>query len=155
MDHPFPRARRPRGLPLADHASGASQYKRMLNILFVGLGGALGSIARYLVSSWVQTSAKNINFPFGTLTVNLVGCFVIGFLAQLAEARGVFTSESRAFVFIGILGGFTTFSSFGNETLNLARSGEMWNALANVGMNVVIGLFAVWLGRTVAYLLWK
>jgi fluoride exporter len=127
----------------------------VLNILFVGLGGALGSIARYLLSSWVQVTAKNINFPFGTLTVNLIGCFVIGFLAQLAEARGVFTSESRAFVFIGILGGFTTFSSFGNETLNLARGGEMWNALANVGMNVVIGLFAVWLGRTVAYLLWK
>ena len=127
----------------------------MLNILFVGLGGALGSIARYLVSTWVQTTAKNVNFPFGTLTVNLIGCFVIGFLAQLAEARGVFTSESRAFVFIGILGGFTTFSSFGNETLNLARGGEMLNALTNIGLNVVIGLFAVWLGRTVAYLVWK
>jgi CrcB protein len=127
----------------------------VLNILFVGIGGALGSIARYLVSTWVQTTAKNINFPFGTLTVNLVGCFVIGFLAQLAEERGVFTSESRAFVFIGILGGFTTFSSFGNETLNLARGGEMWNALANVGLNVVVGLFAVWLGRTTAYLIWK
>ena len=127
----------------------------MLNILFVGLGGALGSIARYLVSTWVQTAAKNINFPFGTLTVNLVGCFVIGFLAQLAEARGIFTSESRAFVFIGILGGFTTFSSFGNETLNLARGGEFWNALANIGLNVVIGLLAVWLGRTMAYLIWK
>ena len=127
----------------------------MLNILFVGLGGALGSIARYLVSTWVQTAAKNINFPFGTLTVNLVGCFVIGFLAQLAEARGIFTSESRAFVFIGILGGFTTFSSFGNETLNLARGGEFWNALANIGLNVVIGLLAVWLGRTIAYLIWK
>ena len=127
----------------------------MLNIIFVGLGGALGSIARYLVSTWVQTAAKNINFPFGTLTVNLVGCFVIGFLAQLAEARGIFTSESRAFVFIGILGGFTTFSSFGNETLNLARGGEFWNALANIGQNVVIGLLAVWLGRTIAYLIWK
>ena len=127
----------------------------MLNILFVGLGGALGSIARYLVSTWVQTTTKNVNFPFGTLTVNLVGCFAIGFLVQLAEARGVFTSEYRAFVFIGILGGFTTFSSFGNETLNLARGGEMLNALTNIGLNVVIGLFAVWLGRTVAYLIWK
>jgi CrcB protein len=127
----------------------------VLNILFIGLGGALGSIARYLVSTWVQTAAKSISFPFGTLTVNLIGCFVIGFLAQLAEARGIFTSESRAFVFIGILGGFTTFSSFGNETLNLARSGELWNALANIGLNVVIGLLAVWLGRTAAYLIWK
>jgi fluoride exporter len=127
----------------------------VLNILFVGLGGALGSIARYFISTWVQTAVKSINFPFGTLAVNLAGCFVIGFLAQLAEARGVFTSEARAFVFIGILGGFTTFSSFGNETLNLARGGEFWNALSNIGLNVVIGLFAVWLGRTVAYLIWK
>ena len=127
----------------------------MLNILFVGLGGALGSIGRYLISGWVQTVTKSIQFPYGTLAVNLVGCFVIGFLAQLAETRGVFTSESRLFVFVGILGGFTTFSSFGNETFNLARDGEIWSSLMNIGANVVIGLFAVWLGRTLAYLIWK
>ncbi len=127
----------------------------MLNILFVGLGGALGSIGRYLISGWVQTVTKSIQFPYGTLAVNLFGCFVIGFLAQLAETRGVFTSESRLFVFVGILGGFTTFSSFGNETFNLARDGEIWNSLMNIGANVVIGLFAVWLGRTLAYLIWK
>ncbi len=127
----------------------------MLNLLFVGIGGALGSIARYLLSGWVQSAAKNATLPLGTLTVNLFGCFVIGFLAQLAEARGVFTPESRTFVFVGLLGGFTTFSSFGNETLNLAWGGELWNALVNVGGNVVIGLFAVWLGRSIAYLVWK
>ncbi len=127
----------------------------MLNILFVGLGGALGSIGRYLISGWVQTVTKRIQFPYGTLAVNLFGCFVIGFLAQLAETRGVFTSESRLFVFVGILGGFTTFSSFGNETFNLARDGEIWSSLMNIGANVVIGLFAVWLGRTLAYLIWK
>ena len=127
----------------------------MFNILLVGLGGALGSIARYLTSAWVQTASRSINFPFGTLAVNLIGCFIIGFLAQLADTRGVFTSEARAFVFVGILGGFTTFSSFGNETLNLVRAGEMWNGMANLGANVVIGLLAVWLGRTVAYLIWK
>ncbi|MCX6080121.1 MAG: fluoride efflux transporter CrcB [Chloroflexi bacterium] len=127
----------------------------MLNILLVGLGGALGSIARYLTSGWVQTTSKSINFPFGTLTVNLIGCFVIGFLAQLAESRGIFTSESRAFIFVGILGGFTTFSSFGNETMNLARAGDSWIALANLGANVMLGLLAVWLGRTSAYLIWK
>src|SRR6266540_5931559 len=91
------------------------------SIIFVALGGALGSAFRYLLSTWTQTVSKSIDFPYGTLTVNLIGCFVIGFLAQLAEERGVFTSESRAFVFIGILGGFTTFSSFGNETINLLR----------------------------------
>ena len=127
----------------------------MLNILLVGIGGFIGSVARYLVSGWMQAASKSIDFPFGTLTVNLAGCFVIGFLAQLTEARGVFTSESRAFVFIGILGGFTTFSSFGNDTLNLARDGEMWNALSNIGANVILGLAFVWLGRTAAYLIWK
>jgi fluoride exporter len=127
----------------------------LINILLVGFGGFIGSVLRYLASGYVQQSTKSIDFPFGTLAVNVIGCFIIGFLAQLAEDRGVFTSESRLFVFVGILGGFTTFSSFGNETLNLARDSQMMNALVNVGANVVLGLFAVWLGRTVSYLIWR
>jgi len=126
-----------------------------LNILLVALGGAFGSVSRYLLGTWIQSVSKSIDFPYGTLTVNLIGCFVIGFLSQLAEARGVFTSETRAFVFIGILGGFTTFSSFGNDTINLLRDGETFNALANVGANVILGLALVWLGRTVAFWIWK
>ena len=125
------------------------------SVIFVALGGALGSVLRYLLGTWAQTLSQSIDFPYGTLTVNLIGCLVIGILAQLAEARGVFTSESRAFVFVGILGGFTTFSSFANETVNLLRDGETWNALANVGANVIFGLILVWLGRTVAYWLWR
>jgi len=127
----------------------------MTNILLVGIGGFIGSVLRYLASGYVQQSTKSIDFPYGTLAVNVIGCFVIGFLAQLAESRGMFTSESRAFVFVGILGGFTTFSSFGNETLNLARDSQMMNALANVGANVILGLLAVWLGRSVSYLIWR
>jgi CrcB protein len=127
----------------------------LINILLVGFGGFIGSVLRYLASGFVQQSTKSIDFPFGTLAVNVIGCFIIGFLAQLAEERGVFTSQSRLFVFVGILGGFTTFSSFGNETLNLARDSQMINALVNVGANVIIGLFAVWFGRTVSYLIWK
>ena len=126
-----------------------------MNILLVAFGGALGSVSRYLLGTWVQSVSKSIDFPYGTLMVNLIGCFVIGFLSQLAEARGVFTSEARAFVFIGILGGFTTFSSFGNDTINLLRDGETFNALANVGANVILGLLLVWLGRTVAFWIWK
>jgi CrcB protein len=126
-----------------------------LSIIFVALGGAFGSISRYLLGTWIQSVSKSIDFPFGTLTVNLIGCFVIGFLSQLAEARGVFTSETRALVFVGVLGGFTTFSSFGNDTINLVRDGEMFNALANVGANVILGLLLVWLGRTVAFWIWK
>lgn len=127
----------------------------MTNILLVGFGGFIGSALRYLASGYVQQASKSVDFPYGTLAVNVMGCFAIGFLAQLAESRGVLTSESRLFVFVGILGGFTTFSSFGNETLNLARDSQMVNALANIGMNVVIGLLAVWLGRTVSYLIWR
>ncbi len=127
----------------------------MTNILLVGFGGFIGSILRYLASGYVQQASKSVGFPYGTLVVNVIGCFVIGFLAQLAETRGVFTTESRLFIFIGILGGFTTFSSFGNETLNLARDSQMMSALANIGANVIIGLFAVWLGRTVSYLIWR
>ena len=127
----------------------------MTNIILVGIGGFIGSVLRYLASGYVQQSTKSIDFPYGTLAVNVIGCFIIGFLAQLVEERGVFTSEARSFVFVGVLGGFTTFSSFGNETLNLARDSQMMNAFANVGANVILGLFAVWLGRTVSYLIWK
>ena len=126
-----------------------------MNILLVALGGAFGSVSRYLLGTWVQSASKSIDFPYGTLAVNLIGCFVIGFLSQLAETRGVFTSESRALVFVGVLGGFTTFSSFGNDTINLLRDGETFNALANVGANVILGLLLVWLGRTVAFWIWK
>lgn len=125
------------------------------SIIFVALGGAIGSVSRYLLGTWVQTLSRSIDFPYGTLTVNLIGCFAIGFLSQLAEARGAFTSESRMFMFIGILGGFTTFSSFGNETINLLRDGETVNALVNVGANVIVGLFLVWLGRAAAYWIWR
>jgi fluoride exporter len=124
-------------------------------VIFIALGGALGSVLRYLLAAWTQSISRSIDFPYGTLAVNLIGCFAIGFLSQLAEVRGAFTPESRTLVFIGILGGFTTFSSFGNETMNLLRDGETINALANVGANVILGLFLVWLGRTVAYWIWR
>lgn len=126
-----------------------------LSLLYVALGGALGSISRYLLATWAQTASRSIDFPFGTLTVNLIGCFIIGFLSHLAESRGVFMPETRALIFIGVLGGFTTFSSFGNDTLNLLRDGETVNAFANVGANVILGLFLVWLGRAVAYWIWR
>lgn len=126
-----------------------------MNILLVGIGGALGSISRYLLGTWIQALSRSIDFPYGTLIVNLLGCFLIGLLSQLAEARGAFTPETRAFLFIGILGGFTTFSSFGNDTINLMRDGAAFNALANIGVNVILGLVLVWLGRAVAFMIWR
>lgn len=127
----------------------------LLTLSLIALGGALGSVSRYLLGVWIQSASQSVDFPFGTLSVNLIGCFVIGLLSQLAEARGVFTPEARALLFFGVLGGFTTFSSFGNDTINLLRDGETVNALLNVGANVIFGLALVWLGRTVAYWIWK
>ena len=119
----------------------------MLRLLLVGFGGFTGSILRYLLSGFVQQASKSVGFPYGTLVVNIIGCFLIGLLSQLAETRGLFTTESRAFIFIGILGGFTTFSAFGNETLNLWRDGENLLALTNIAGHLLFGLGAVWAGR--------
>lgn len=127
----------------------------LLTISLVALGGAAGSVSRYLLGVWIQPVSQSLGFPFGTLAVNLVGCFVIGLLSQLTESRGVFTPETRGLVFIGVLGGFTTFSSFGNDTMNLFRAGQTVNALVNVGANVILGLALVWLGRAVAFWIWR
>ncbi len=127
----------------------------MTNILLVGIGGFIGSVMRYLVGGAVQSYMKRLDFPYGTLAVNLIGCFVIGVLAQYGESRGVFSNESRAFIFIGVLGGFTTFSSFGNDTVNLLRESFVMNAFLNIGANVLLGLLAIWLGRTISYLTWR
>jgi len=125
------------------------------NIFVVAIGGALGSVFRYVLGTWVQTLSKSIDFPYGALTVNLIGCFAIGFFSQLAEGRGAFSSDTRLFLFLGVLGGFTTFASFGNDTINLLRDGESFNALANVGANVILGLSLVWFGRATAYWIWR
>ncbi len=122
--------------------------------LYVGIGGFIGSVLRYWIGGAVQQTANNPAFPLGTLAVNLVGCLMIGFLSQLADTRGIFTPEARLFVLVGILGGFTTFSSFGNETINLLRGGEGLAAFLNVGIHIFAGLGAVWLGRTLAYWIW-
>ena len=127
----------------------------MGKLFLAGVGGFIGSALRYAATGYVQQVSRSIDFPYGTLAVNLIGCFLIGFLSQLAESRGVFTAESRTFVFIGILGGFTTFSAFGNETMNLWREGQNSLALANVAAHLVLGLGAVWVGRALAYQIWR
>lgn len=127
----------------------------MGKVVLIGMGGFIGSVLRYWVSGYVQELSRSVEFPYGTLAVNLIGCFIIGFLMQLADTRGVFTSESRAFVFVGVLGGFTTFSTFGNESLNFLRESETFLALVNVGVHILFGLGAVWLGRTLSYLIWR
>jgi CrcB protein len=127
----------------------------VLKLFLAGLGGFVGSVLRYSVSGLVQDLSRSIAFPYGTLAVNLLGCLTIGLLSQLAETRGIFTAETRTLVFVGVLGGFTTFSAFGNETVNLWRQGESGLALVNVGAHLVLCLGAVWISRLVAYQIWK
>jgi CrcB protein len=124
-------------------------------ILLIALGGATGSVARYWMSGLVQTLARSETFPFGTLAVNVLGCFVIGLLSYLADSRGAFTADTRAFLTVGLLGGFTTFSAFGNETINLLLDAERWLASLNVVAHVVVGLGAVWAGRVTAFSIWR
>ncbi len=125
----------------------------MREIIFVGTGSFLGGALRYLLSTWVHRILDNPWFPYGTLVVNVSGCLVIGFLAGLADERAVFTSEARLFIFIGILGGFTTFSSFALETFALARNTQVMGAATNVALEVILGLASVWCGNIMARLL--
>ena len=127
----------------------------MTKLLVVGFGGFMGAVLRYYVSGFVQDASKSIGFPYGTLAVNVIGCLVIGLMAQIVEARNIFTAEMRLFIFIGLLGGLTTFSTFSHETFNLARDGEFNLALLNVGVHVFLCLSAVWLGRYGAQLIWR
>ena len=120
----------------------------MGNFLFIGLGGFLGAILRYALSDFVQNWSKFSHFPFGTLVVNLVGCLLIGALAQLGESRDIFTPEASSLIFFGFLGAFTTFSTFSADSLNLMRNGQSLLSYLNIGASVVLGLAAVWLGRT-------
>jgi CrcB protein len=111
----------------------------------VGAGGFLGSVARYLLSGWVQRVTQDSWFPYGTMSVNLLGCLIIGVLAGLAESRGILTPYSRAFLLVGMLGGFTTFSSFSYETASLFNGGRVLAAIANVALQVIMGIAITWL----------
>lgn len=124
------------------------------NALWVGCGGFAGSVLRYGLSGLVQRQLPLSTFPYGTLAVNLTGCLVIGCVAGLAEARQLLGPGARTFVLVGVLGGFTTFSTFGYESLSLLREGEQTRAAANVLAHVALGLAAVWLGHALATTRW-
>lgn len=115
-------------------------------VFLVGIGGFAGSVARYLLGGWLLHHTAQERFPWSTFAVNVVGCLVIGVLAGLAERHSMFGPGLRLFLFTGLLGGFTTFSAFGLETLFLLRRGEPWVAAAYVAGSVLLGLAAVWIG---------
>ncbi|HBI16041.1 MAG TPA: fluoride efflux transporter CrcB [Desulfobulbaceae bacterium] len=127
----------------------------LFRLCMVGAGGCIGSVLRYLVSGWVQDRSGSIAFPFGTVSVNLSGCFAIGLLSWLVETRSLFSPETRAFLLIGLLGGFTTFSTFGNETLSLLRNSRVEMAMLYTAVHVIAGVGMVWAGRLVAFGIWR
>jgi fluoride exporter len=127
----------------------------MLKVLLVAVGGAAGSVLRYLASGAAQSLFRTATFPVGTLLVNLAGCLLIGAGSQLAESRGAFADTTRALLFVGVLGGFTTFSAFSNETFSLFRSGSTALGWLNVGAQLAGGLGSVWLGRALAFAVWR
>lgn len=118
----------------------------MKGLLLVALGGAVGSVARYKLSGWVLHHTTNWTFPAGTFAVNVIGCLVAGVLAGLAEKHGFLSPDTRLLLFTGVLGGFTTFSAFGLETMFLLKRGDIWVAGANIVLSVSVGLLALWLG---------
>lgn len=123
----------------------------MLKYIFIGTGGFLGSVLRY----WTSINAYKIfgeKFPYGTFIVNVVGCLLIGFVAEISENRFLISPEIRSFIMIGFLGGYTTFSTFGYETFMLLQDKDYFTALSNVLLSVILCVTFVWFGTLLAKL---
>jgi CrcB protein len=120
-----------------------------MRYLLVMVGGGAGAVARYVAASAIMTRAGG-RFPLGTLIVNVTGCFLIGLLMTLLTERYNLDPNWRLLLVVGFLGGYTTFSSFEWETLTAVRDGAVWIGALNVGLSVVLGYLAVWLGATLA-----
>ena len=121
---------------------------RLVNLLLIAIGGALGSVTRYLFSTAVLRWADTL-FPLGTFAVNLVGCVIFGAIVGAAEQRVTLSPELRAFLLIGVLGGFTTFSSYAFESFALLRDGQFAAAAVNIVGQGVAGLAGVWAGYVI------
>ena len=117
--------------------------------LLVGLGGFLGSISRFLISGIIDKNIPWNTLPYGTLTVNAIGCFAIGILGGLIESRDILSPEQRIFLLIGLLGGFTTFSTFAYQTLALFNQSDLIRAGLNAILHDVICLIFVWIGHQI------
>jgi len=114
-------------------------------LLLIGLGGFVGSVARFLVSK-LNTRVDWLSIPIGTLTVNVIGSFLIGFLIGISEKSPILTMELRMFLMVGLCGGFTTFSSFTGENLMLMRNGQFLPLFLYTGLSILLGFAAVYFG---------
>ena len=124
----------------------------MMQMFLIGCCGAVGAVSRYMISKWMLLWFGD-TFPVGTLVVNVLGCCLLGFVAQFSSESTAMSKETRDVLAVGFLGGLTTFSAFGWDTFRRLQEG-MWGAAAgNVAGNLIAGLLAVWLGATLARLL--
>ncbi len=124
----------------------------MLKLFVIFAGGGIGSVLRYATSA-LMYSIFGTDFPYGTFAVNVIGSFVIGFFLTVAGERFLVSPETRAFVAIGILGGFTTFSTFTYETLGLFKDGSFFVGGTNIIASITVALFAAWLGNLIGRLI--
>jgi CrcB protein len=122
----------------------------MTKLILVLIGGAVGTGARYGLSSLVYSFVERPTFPYANLIINVSGSFLLGLLAELFNDRVLVSPETRAMLLTGVLGGYTTFSSFSYETFSLVRDGEWFRAALNATGSVLLGLIAVWLGVRLA-----
>lgn len=132
-----------------DNARGLVRLQRLI---YIGIAGLVGTLGRYALSGYVARRFGE-TFPTGTMVVNILGCFLAGFLFYLLQERFLVSELVRTAVMIGFLGGFTTFSSFGLQTFTLLRDGEMGFAMVNIVASNVLGLFTVWAGYALGKLL--
>ena len=124
-------------------------------VFLVAIGGAIGSVARYKTVLWTTQQLASAVFPWGTFTVNVLGCCMIGVMAGVSERFDLISAEARLLLFTGLMGGFTTFSAFGLETVQLMRKGELLIASSYVLGSVAAGLLALWVGSMVTQLFAK
>ncbi|MCB0278404.1 MAG: fluoride efflux transporter CrcB [Calditrichaeota bacterium] len=119
----------------------------MTELFYIGMGGFIGAVSRFLLGTYLQSKISSLSqFPIGTFIVNILGCLLIGIIGGLIESKNLFTPQLRLFLLAGVLGGFTTFSTFAFESFNLMSFENFWYFFLNLVGQVILGLFAVWLG---------
>jgi len=120
----------------------------MYKILIAGAGGFFGASLRFLLRGLINKFLPAAWFPIGTLTINIIGCLVLGALVGLWEVKQALSPELRIFLFVGICSGFTTYSTFALDSVNLIRSGQLFGCIMNITLHLLIGMIAIWLGMS-------
>ncbi|TAL67602.1 MAG: fluoride efflux transporter CrcB [Bacteroidetes bacterium] len=124
------------------------------NTLLVGFGGFIGSVLRYLTTLFVHKIIIT-NFPLGTLIINLIGCFIIGIFYGLFDKGNLLSPNLRIFLSVGLCGGFTTFSNFSNDTINLVNDSELLYLMLYMGLSIFAGISMTFLGKSIINYLWS